>query len=110
MFEENIERVAVIWLSEKSPEHRAGSGRRPAGWPGAGVASGDSGGGRSSSQRPAGRDRAVGAWSEPEAVGGGGGGRRGRVRIQRGVARAGPLEGLGEAEVPVREHLWLRWR
>lgn len=36
MFEENIERVAVIWLSEKSPEHRAGSecvavGRPPAG-------------------------------------------------------------------------------
>lgn len=117
MFEENIERVAVIWLSEKSPEHRAGSecvamGRPPAGRVARRGRSerGQWGGGRSSSQRPAGRDQAVGAWSEPEAVGGGGGGRRGRVRIQRGVARAGPLEGLGEAEVPVREHLWLRWR
>lgn len=36
MFEENIERVAVIWLSEKSPEHRAGSECVAVGRPAAG--------------------------------------------------------------------------
>lgn len=81
MFEENIKRVAVIWLSEKSPEHRAGSecvavgGRRPAGWPGAGAASGDSGEGGVAAHRgpravtrPSELGRSQKPWAEGEGT------------------------------------------